>query len=145
MHNALCDVTNERVEVQRLQPSMTTAQRFLPNDSATITVGELDGALTGSVFFELFTNSTDCTADTGQPAYAVTRNIVTDAVGTPTDYVRTVSTLNTTVLVEATAAVSWRVTYTNTNPAHFGIAASCHENSTLTIANGGSVNTPPAE
>jgi hypothetical protein len=51
---------------------------------------------------------------------------------------QTVKTTNTTVSTTA-ANVSWRLTYTSTNPAQRSIAANCFEKSALSIDNGGTV------
>src|SRR5687767_11993382 len=48
-HNGACSDANERVEVQQLQPAISTAQTFTIKDSATITVGARAGNLAGSV------------------------------------------------------------------------------------------------
>ena len=54
---------------------------------------------------------------------------------------QTVSTSNTTAQT-ASGSFSWRVSYDSTNAAQDDIPASCHETSTLTIANGGTIPTP---
>jgi hypothetical protein len=48
---------------------------------------------------------------------------------------------NTTVSTTA-ANVSWRLTYTSTNPAQQDIGPNCLENSQLTINNDGTVSSP---
>jgi hypothetical protein len=53
-----------------------------------------------------------------------------------------VKTTNTTVSTTA-ANISWRVTYTSTNPAQRSIAANCFEKSTLTIDNDGTISSGP--
>jgi hypothetical protein len=52
-----------------------------------------------------------------------------------------VSTTNTTVSTTA-ANVSWRLTYTSTNPAQRDIPATCLEKTALTIDNGGTATSP---
>ena len=76
--NANCTDTAEDVTVISLQPSMTTAQRFRPNDSATVTVASGGGNLAGTVRFELFVGSATC-ANTA--VYDATFNIVTQGTG----------------------------------------------------------------
>jgi hypothetical protein len=124
-----CTYTNT---LQTVASSMTTAQKFLPNDSATISAPS-GGNLAGSVNFELFDNAT-CQGDT--PIY--TQNNVAVSGASP----QTVSTSNTTVTVLTTANLSWKVSYDSTNPLQRDIPASCHESSDLTITNGGTVSSP---
>ena len=54
---------------------------------------------------------------------------------------RTVSTTNTTVSTTA-ANVSWRLTYTSTNPAQRSIPATCLEKTALAIDNDGTATSP---
>jgi hypothetical protein len=125
-HNASCTDGNEDVTVNQVQPEMTTAQRFLPNDSASITAPG-GGALSGSVKFELYEGST-CT---GSIVYETTKTV--SASGTTA----TVSTDNTTTYIVTTSkTLSWKVSYKSNNPAQKDIAASCKETSSVTIDNG---------
>jgi hypothetical protein len=126
-----CTYTNT---LQTVASSMTTAQKFLPNDSATITAPAGTGTLAGFVDFELFDNAT-CQGTA--PIY--TENDV--AVSGPSSGV-TVSTTNTTVTRLTTSNLSWLVSYDSTNPLQRDIPASCHESSDLTITNGGTVSSP---
>src|SRR4051812_8708963 len=52
-----------------------------------------------------------------------------------------VGTANTTA-VSTSGAFSWSVRYDSTNNAQRNIPASCHETSSLTITNGGTVSSP---
>jgi hypothetical protein len=132
------DTTGECFQVVQLQPDMTTQQRFRPNDSAHITVGLGAGDLAGSVQFQLFVNSSVCG---GTAAYDSGAIDVTTGTGTGRD--RTVSTNNTTEYVTTGTTFSWLVKYTTTNTGHKNVTASCNaENSSITIANGGTFNTP---
>jgi hypothetical protein len=131
-HNADCTDTNEDVTVLSVASSMTTAQSFIPNDEATITAPAGSGNLAGSVTFELF-ESSDCSGT----AIYTTDPAVPVSGASP----QTVETDNTTVSTTA-ADVSWRVSYDSTNPAQRDIPASCHESSTLTITNGGTISSP---
>jgi hypothetical protein len=128
--NADCSDANETVVVTSVASSMTSAQSFIPNDSATVSA-PAGGNLAGSVKFEAF-ESSDCS---GTAIYTQT---VTVSGGSPV----TVKTTNTTVSTTA-ANVSWRLTYTSTNPAQRGIGASCFEKSALSIDNGGTVSSSP--
>lgn len=123
-HNTTCNDSNETVVVNTVPSSMTTAQSWVPNDSATVTASA-GGPLAGSVTFQLFASS-DCS---GSAIYSKT---VAVAGSSP----RTVGTDNTTAQT-ATGVFSWRVSYDSTNPAQDDIAASCDETSALTIDNDG--------
>jgi hypothetical protein len=131
-----CNDPNESSVVITLQPSMTTAQSFIPNDSATITVAAGGGNLAGSVRFRLYENST-CTGT------AVYDQTVAVSGASP----QTVGTSNTGgasgYVVNATKTLSWLVEYTSTNTAHNNVTKACHsENTVLTISNGSASTTP---
>jgi hypothetical protein len=128
-HNLDCSDANEDVVVTPVPSSMTSAQSFIPNDSATVSAPQ-GGNLTGSVMFEVF-ESSDCS---GTAIYSQT---VTVSGASP----QTVSTTNTTVSTTA-ANVSWLVSYDSTNPAQKDIQATCLEKTALTIDNGGTVTSP---
>lgn len=111
--------------------SITTAQDWLPNDSATITSAG-GSALNGSVAFSLYNTSlADCQAggSTGR-IYSQTVNLATNAASPAT-----VSTSNTTVRVSASTTVWWRVVFTSTNSGVLGITSNCTERTVLTITN----------
>lgn len=127
--NGDCSDANEDVVVTAVPSSLTSAQSFIPNDSATVSA-PAGGNLAGSVKFEVF-ESSDCS---GAAIYTQT---VTVSGASP----QTVSTTNTTVSTTATN-VSWRLTFTSTNPAQRSIPATCLEKSTLTIDNGGTATSP---
>ncbi|MBO9520443.1 MAG: hypothetical protein J7518_02810 [Nocardioidaceae bacterium] len=122
-HNTACDDTAEDVTVTTVPSTMTTAQRWVPNDSATISASA-GGALAGTVSFTLYPSS-DCT---GTPVFPAETQSVT---GTSP---QTVSTTNTTA-VTASGDFSWSVSYDSTNTAQDDIGASCHEVSSLTVDN----------
>ncbi len=128
-HNADCKDTNESVEVESVATSLTSDQSWVPNDSVTVSA-EAGGDLAGSVSFSLHANET-CA---GTALYSVTRT-----VSGPSS--QTVTTANTTA-VTASGTYSWKVSYTSTNSAQRSIPASCHETSTLTVDNGGTVRSP---
>ncbi len=128
-HNTDCTDTNEDVVVVSVPSSMTTAQSFIPNDSATVSAPS-GGNLAGSVKFEAF-ESANCSGS------SIYNQDVPVSGASP----QTVATTNTTVSTTA-AAVSWRVTYTSTNPGQKSIPATCLEHSTLTISNNGTVTSP---
>jgi hypothetical protein len=130
-HNLDCSDTGEDVVVTSLATHMTSAQSFIPNDSATVSSDAGDGDLAGSVKFELF-ESSDCSGTA----------IDTETVPVSGMSPQTVSTNNTTHSTTA-ANVSWRLTYTSTNPAQRPIPATCLEKTALTIDNDGSVSSSP--
>jgi len=129
-HNAACNDTDEDVVVTSVPSSLTSTQRWVPNDSVTITVPPNTGALAGNVDFELFTNGT-CS---GTPVYTLLNAPVTAAQPTA-------ATANTTSY-SASGSFSWRVNYDSTNDAQRDIPPTCHETSGLTVNNGGTVSSP---
>jgi hypothetical protein len=132
------DTSRECVQVVQLQPQMTTAQRFRPNDSANITVVSGGGDLAGNVRFQLFVNDATCS---GTAAYDSGPIDVTTGTGSGLD--RTVSSNNTTEYVTTGTTFSWLVTYTSTNTGHKNVTAACNaEHSSITIDNDGTFNTP---
>jgi hypothetical protein len=128
-HNTACDDTNEDVVVTAAPSSLTSAQTWVPNDSVTVS-NTLGGALAGSVTFTLFTGST-CS---GTQVYTTATPVAVSG-SSP----QTVNSANTTA-VSTTGAYSWLVNYDSTNPAQLDIAPSCHETSSVTIANGGTIS-----
>jgi hypothetical protein len=125
-----CPDTTEDVVVSSVPSSMTSAQSFIPNDSATISASQ-GGDLAGTVTFQLF-ESSNCS---GTAIYTSAPIPVSGA--SP----QTVSTSNTTVSTTA-PNVSWLVSYDSTNPAQDDISAKCFENTALAIANNGTVTSP---
>ena len=106
--------------------SVSTHQRWLPNDSATVSSAggtPVSGTLTIALF-----ESSDCTgtAVTGQ-TYTFT---LTNAT-TPAD--RTKSTDNQTYLVETDKTVSWKSTFVSSNPNLSSPAAPTCEVSTVDL------------
>jgi hypothetical protein len=128
-HNLTCNDAKEDVVVQQVPSSMTSAQSFIPNDSATVSA-PAGGPLAGSVNFQVF-ESTNCS---GTPIY--TQDVAVSGASP-----QTVSTTNTKVSTTA-PNVSWLVTYTSNNPGQKSIPATCLENSALTISNDGTVSSP---
>jgi hypothetical protein len=127
--NADCSDANEDVVVTSVASSLTSQQSFIPNDKVTVTA-PAGGNLAGSVKFEVF-ESNDCSGTA----------IYTQTVSVSGASPQTVSTTNTTVSTTA-ANVSWRLTYTSTNPAQRDIPATCLEKTALTIDNGGTATSP---
>ena len=112
-----------------LNPTISTAQSFVPNDSATVTVSSTQGDLAGSVVFKLYDNAT-CS---GTPLYS--SGSVPIASGTGTGVNKTVSSANTTAYTVSTT-FSWLVTYTSTNTRHNDATSVCDlEHSSISIDN----------
>lgn len=113
-----------------LQPTITTAQRFVPNDSATVRVGSADrGDLAGTVVFKLFNN----TACSGTPLY--TSGAISIASGTGSGTTRTVRSSNTRAF-STSMTFSWLVTFTSTNSGHLDVTSICDdEHSSIAIDN----------
>jgi hypothetical protein len=127
-HNTTCTTSAETVVVQQLNPTISTAQRFVPNDSATITIASsAAGDLAGSVRFRLYDNA-QCT---GTALHDQTVSLPTGS-----QLSKTVSTTNTTAFTTSTS-FSWLVEYTSTNGGHSNVTSACNtENSSITINNG---------
>ncbi len=130
-HNTTCNQTAEDVVVNTVPARMTTEQKWYPNDTANISASA-GGNLAGTVTFTLYPGA-GCT---GTPLIPATNVAVAGA--SP----QSVSTNNTTVFVSSSTTVYWKVAYDSTNPAQDDIPASCHENTALTITNGGTVPAP---
>ncbi len=128
-HNTDCTDANEDVVVTSVASSLTSAQSFIPNDSATVSAPQ-GGDLAGSVTFSVF-ESSDCS---GTAIY--TQTVTVSGASS-----QTVSTTNTTVSTTA-ANVSWLVSYDSTNPAQRSIPATCLERTALAIANDGTISSP---
>ena len=128
-HNTACNNAAEDVVVSTVASSLSSAQKWVPNDSVTVSA-PAGGDMAGTVSFDLY-QSADCS---GSAIYSTTAAV---AGSSP----RTVSTANTTAQ-DVSASFSWKVSYDSTNPAQRDIAASCHETSALTIDNGGTISSP---
>jgi hypothetical protein len=129
-HNAACDDTDEDVTVTTVASSLTSTQRWTPNDSVTVSAPAGSGNLAGTVTFELY-GQASCA---GAVLYSTTETVS----GTSP---RTVTTSNTTAQTSS-GTYSWKVSYDSTNPAQRDIPASCHENTVMTITNGGTISSP---
>jgi hypothetical protein len=129
-HNSDCSDANEDVVVTSVASSMTSAQSFIPNDSATVSA-PAGGNLAGSVSFAVYENAT-CSGTA----------IFSQTVSVSGASSQTVHTTNTTVSTTA-ANVSWLVGYDSTNPAQRDIPASCFEKTALSIDNDGTITSGP--
>jgi hypothetical protein len=128
-HNTACTDENENVFVQTVPTALTTAQTWVPNDTVKITTSS-DGAgnLDGTATFTLY-KGLNCDGD------VVLGPVNVDVAG-PSG--TEVGTSNTTAV--PAGDYSWKVSYASDKAAHEDIGASCHESSSLTVNNGGTVN-----
>jgi len=121
-NTGLCGASNESVVVTDIT-SATSAQNWLPNDSATIT-STGGTALNGSVVFTLH-SGLDCT---GTILYTEPTFTLASASSPATKV-----TTNTLTKVSATADVSWKMVFTSTDSNVSG-TTKC-ENTSLTVNN----------
>jgi len=128
-HNATCTDTNEDVTVSTVAPTMTTAQTWVPRDSATITASG-GGNLVGTASFALYASS-DCAVGGDAAIYTTTRPVG----GAMSVTVNTADSPTQPAAQSTTGSYSWSVSYDSTNAAQDDIAASCHETSSITINN----------
>ena len=106
------------------QPALTTAQTVTIKDTATITDGGGGGNLLGTVYFEAF-SAAGCAAGTeiagSAESFPITGASPQAASTTPM------------TITDPGGTVYWKVSYDSDNAAQSDIAATCTENSTLTI------------
>jgi hypothetical protein len=129
-HNSACTDTDEDVTVSSVASSMTTAQTWVPRDSATISA-PAGGALAGTVSFDLY-NSSNCSGTAIYSSTAAVSGASSQTVGS-----------GAAPAQSTTGSYSWKVSYDSTNDAQRDIAASCHETSALTVTNGGTISSTP--
>lgn len=113
--------TNECFTVQQVPSSTSSAQTWLPNDSATVTSTL---PLSGSLSFTLHDGG-DCTGAILRPAETYTFSGATSSV--------TRSTTNSSVSVTTSSTVSWEVVFTSSDP-RVSSSSRC-ESTVLTITN----------
>jgi hypothetical protein len=130
-----CTFTNTK---QKVESSMNTAPWIYPNDKATVTAGSGQTDITGSVTFKLYgaTDGVDPkTALANCQANGATGLLYSPAaIGLPAAVAtsKEVNTSNTSVKVESTATVYWRVSYSG-DANHFGRLSDCVENINATL------------
>ena len=135
-----CNDSNEASLLVSLQPTLDTAQRFVPNDSAEVNVASGGGSLAGSIRFRLYDNNT-CTPS-GTTLYDKTFTIGVDGTLSAGGLKWNVSTDNTTAY-SSDKSFSWLVEFTSTNGGHNNVTSACYnEHSSITIVNGSQSNTP---
>ena len=121
--SACPDTTGTETVLVSDTTGVTTAQNWLPNDSATIT-STGGSPLSGSVTFTLYDNGT-CNGNVlyAEPAQSISGTSPQTAI-----------THNTTVKVSASTTVSWKAVYTSTAANISGSTSNC-ETTALTITN----------
>jgi hypothetical protein len=130
-----CTFTNRK---QKQESAMNTSPWIYPNDKATVT----STGATGSVTFKLYgaTTSPVATAQANCLANVAQGLLYTQTVNLPASAPLTVNTSNpgggspgpTSVKVEATATVYWRVQYSG-DSSYFGRLSDCVENINATL------------
>jgi hypothetical protein len=131
-----CNDTGEKSTVTLPPSTITTAQSWTPNDTATI---DHSG---GSVIFSLYKNDSTCT---GTPVYGPTSAInVVDTSGVGTGPF-TASTSNTTYKVTGVTANStdtyyWKAAYTS-SAGHKDVTENCTEDTTFSALTNGNSTT----
>ena len=90
--------------------SATSAQDWLPNDSATITAAG-GSALSGTLSFELYKGD-NCGVTSGSAVAGQLYSHTLSSVASPV----TRTTSNTTFKVTATGSFSWKVVFSSSNP-----------------------------
>jgi hypothetical protein len=133
-----CGDANETSEVAQTQPTLDTAQTWIPNDSATID-SDGGGDLDGTAHFALYA-SADCAV--GGDAAVYSQDVDVNPIDGPEGATQTVGTSNTgsgpgsyVGSASGTTQYSWLVSYTSNLAGQAHIAATCVEVSTLTIDN----------
>jgi hypothetical protein len=136
---------NEIVHVIQVDTSLATAPWIYPNDNATVTTPNGGGTPAGSVKFRLYDTAANCGATTPSDTVGTGGLLYKESVTLPASTPFTVNTSNTSVKVEATAQVYWRVEFTSTNTSQKGRNSLCVENINATLTgdtSGTAGNTP---
>jgi hypothetical protein len=120
----------ECFSVTQLPASIATAQTWSVFDTATIEVGPAGTMLSGSVTFELFSNATCANSAVFTSGPHAVSGASPQQVSSNTYNVST---------TPGNYPLSWKVTYTSTNPGHTGVVHSCTETASLTYANGSKI------
>jgi hypothetical protein len=125
---------NEIVHVVQVNTAISTAPWIYPNDKATITTPNGGGTPTGSVKFRLYDSAANCGATTPSDTVGTGGLLYREIVSSlPAATPFTVNTANTSVKVESTAQVYWRVEFTSTNTSQKGRNSLCIENINATL------------
>jgi len=111
--------------------SLSTHQIWLPNDKATVT-STGGSALNGTVSFTLYSGD-NCGATSGTKLYPTASASEDFALTNAASGTVVGPTTNTSVTVEADATVSWKVTFTSSDPGVDSPASATCEVSTLDL------------
>jgi hypothetical protein len=126
-----CTFTNTR---QKVQSAMDTAPWYYPNDKATVKAGSGQSDVIGSVTFRLFQDANSKSALVNCQANGTDGRIINQTVNlsATTGTSKDANTTNTSVKIETTQKVYWRVEYSgDTN--HFGRLSDCVESIDATL------------
>jgi hypothetical protein len=116
---AVSDCTTELLVVNQGSPSMSTAQRLIPNDDATISAASANAG--GTITFNLYSPSDSLCS--GTPAFTQTVNVSGNG---------TYKTTNATFVASDTGTWRWQVIYSG-DPNNGGTTSACGvENFTIT-------------
>jgi hypothetical protein len=120
------DTSNECFRVKDTS-TITTAQNWTPNDSATVLKSDGVTPGSGTVDFTLYSNGT-CDPGTNNV------NVIHTFAGVTVDATGTAKTTNTTfsIVVSPGATISWKATFTSSDANVVGSTSSC-ESSVVTI------------
>jgi hypothetical protein len=137
-HNTDCLDDDEDVTVQQLQPTLSTAQTFIPNDAATVSVAGGAGDLDGDVTFYLWIDDPTCGDDdplTADQSFGPIPVFAEDDGSDPlTD---TAATNNAVAYGDDGTDFYWMVVFESTTGSHLDVVGTCgNENSSITIDNG---------
>ena len=136
-HNTACDESGEDVTVQQLQPTMDTAQSFIPNDSATVTVAGGAGDLDGDVTFYLWVDDATCGGGDLTSADHVFGPVTIHADDAAGSIFDSAASGNTTYSYTGNHTFHWIVTFESANAAHLDVTSGCgNEHSSTTISDG---------
>jgi hypothetical protein len=126
----------EKVTVQQIPSTISTAQKVYPQDSATVASSVSGDKLPagGTVTFRLYDSLTSCqahgtTIGSGGLLYSEAKTIATAANSV------TLGTSNTSVALDANGTYYWWVTYATGDSAHTGRQSDCAESTALTFVN----------
>lgn len=139
--NSSCTDTGEDVVVQQIPTSMSTTQKTIPQDSATITSTQAGDNIPpgGTVTFYMYNSQANCQAHgttVGSGGLLYKDSFPTNASGgnPPPANSETFNSANT-VSVNDNTNVYWRVTYATGDTAHTGRQSDCVENAQTAFTN----------
>jgi hypothetical protein len=143
-HNTDCSDADEAVTVQQIPTQISTTQRVIPQDSATITSSASGDNIPagGTVTFFLYAgdtaanNLTNCQAHGGTVGSGgLVYKEAFSTIASPNEAHSETFSSNNTVAVTANTTVYWRVTYATGDQAHTGRQSDCAESTATTFVN----------